>query len=464
MRFILVVILSAGLAAAAAEVRVGVIGSGCIGIEHIRNIHLCADAHVSAVADSHPPSRDGALACLRELGVDAGVTLMSDYRELLASPDVDAIVICTPNDHHIEVLRDAFRTGKHCLVEKPLCTEVAHLAEAEALAEQALAEARAAQRAEPCLWCGMEYRFMPTISRMIRDADAGVIGELRMLTIREHRFPFLRKVGDWNRHTSRTGGTLVEKCCHHFDLMRRILRAEPVRIIASGGQDVNHLSETYGGRRSDILDNAYVIIDFDNGARAMLDLCMCDSAQPRAGAPPPCVALPACDSPQPRPLVPACASRFAEASKHQEEVCLVGSHGKLEAFAPSHGVRTIDESEPNYRRGLRNPANVASWDFVDPPPPELCGELLETHEGVDPALLEAGNHCGATYEEVRAFTEAVLSGQQPMVTLSDGTKAVLMGLAAHRSIAKDGQPILWSEMLEEFDAASSAAKQRLAAA
>jgi myo-inositol 2-dehydrogenase/D-chiro-inositol 1-dehydrogenase len=48
-------------------------------------------------------------------------------------------------------------------------------------------------------------------------------GGIRMLTIREHRFPFLPKVGDWNRFNRNTGGTLVEKCCHFFDLMRLIL-------------------------------------------------------------------------------------------------------------------------------------------------------------------------------------------------------------------------------------------------
>lgn len=285
--------------------------------------------------------------------------------------------------------------------------------------------ARSECRDEPCLWCGMEYRFLPTIARMICESDAGTIGKLRMLTIREHRFPFLRKVGDWNRLTARTGGTLVEKCCHHFDLMRRILRSEPTRIVASGGQDVNHLSETYGGAASDILDNAYVIVDFESGARAMLDLCM-----------------------------------FAEASKHQEEVVLVGTHGKLEAFAPSHGVRIIDDNEPNYRRGLRNPANVDGWRRVDPPPPEECGELIETHVGVDPALLEAGNHCGATFEEVRAFAGAALSKRPPTVSLADGSKAVLLGLAAHRSIAS-GEPILWSDMLAEFDAALQLARAKV---
>ena len=51
----------------------------------------------------------------------------------------------------------------------------------------------------------------------------GRVGTLQMLSIREHRFPFLPKVGDWNRFSRNTGGTMVEKCCHFFDLMRLII-------------------------------------------------------------------------------------------------------------------------------------------------------------------------------------------------------------------------------------------------
>ena len=62
-----------------------------------------------------------------------------------------------------------------------------------------------------------------------------------MLSIREHRFPFLVKVNDWNRFAKNTGGTLVEKCCHFFDLMRLIVQSEVQKVYASGDQDVNHL-------------------------------------------------------------------------------------------------------------------------------------------------------------------------------------------------------------------------------
>ena len=64
-----------------------------------------------------------------------------------------------------------------------------------------------------------------------------------MLTITEHRFPFLEKVQNWNRFNENSGGTFVEKCCHFFDLMRLILKSDPIRITASAGQEVNHLEE-----------------------------------------------------------------------------------------------------------------------------------------------------------------------------------------------------------------------------
>ena len=78
---------------------------------------------------------------------------------------------------------------------------------------------------------------------------------------------------------------------------------------------------------------------------------------------------------------------------------LVGTHGKLEAFAPSHGVRSDDASLINYRKGVRNPAFVSDFRRAEPPAPEECGSLREEHVPVDAALLQAGNHAGATYQE-----------------------------------------------------------------
>jgi hypothetical protein len=149
----------------------------------------------------------------------------------------------------------------------------------------------------------MEYRYMPPVSRLTEEVHrSDSLGPVTMLSIREHRFPFLVKVGDWNRFNKYTGGTLVEKCCHCFDLMRHMLQSEPVRIYASAGVDHNHQEERYPDGTPDILDNAYVIVDFAGDQRALLELCM-----------------------------------LAEGSRYQEEISVVGPRSKAECIVPGPG-------------------------------------------------------------------------------------------------------------------------------
>merc|ERR1719336_3597240 len=115
---------------------------------------------------------------------------------------------------------------------------------------------------------------MPPIQRLIHEAESERLGPPKVLSIREHRFPFLVKVNNWNRFNRYTGGTLVEKACHFFDLMRRIVREDPVAVYASGGQALNHKDEKYGEVTPDIIDHALAIVEFPSGTRALLDLCM----------------------------------------------------------------------------------------------------------------------------------------------------------------------------------------------
>ncbi len=240
------------------QFRYGVIGTGMMGVEHIMNINHIDGAAVTAYADPHQPSRSNAAS------ITTDAVGFADYRKMLESDLVDAVVIVTPNHTHVDVLADALATDLHVLVEKPLCTTVE---------DCRLTIERAADRAA-ITWVGLEYRYMPPVARLIDEVRKGTVGDLKMLAIREHRFPFLPKIDNWNRFNRNSGGTLVEKCCHYFDLMNHIIGSEPVRVMASGAQDVNHLDESYDGETPDILDNAYVIVDYDNGARAMLDLSM----------------------------------------------------------------------------------------------------------------------------------------------------------------------------------------------
>jgi predicted dehydrogenase len=347
----------------AARLRYGVIGTGMMGIEHLKNLALLPGAEVAAFADPHEESRRWA-----RLVTGPGPAEHADYRALLDDPAIDALVIATPNHTHRAVLEDAFATQKHLLVEKPLATTV----------DDARWVAERAARHPGVVWTAMEYRYMPPVARLTEEVRRGTIGRLRMLAIREHRFPFLPKVGNWNRFARNTGGTLVEKCCHFFDLMRFVVASEAVRVYTSAAQDVNHLDERYDGERPDILDNAYVVVDFANGARALLDLCM-----------------------------------FAEGSRNQEEIAATGDRGKVECFVP----------ESSLVIGQRSPRSVERFEVK-----------------VAEQLLAAGHHHGSTYYEHVRFFEAAAHGAPVEVTAEDGLRAVEIGAAAERS-AVERRPI-----------------------
>jgi predicted dehydrogenase len=331
------------------------------------NIRIIPDAKVAAIADPNETSRGwGADTC-------PDAALYHDARELIDDASIDALVVSTPNHTHAEILEVVFASEKPVLVEKPLCTTLADCRRVE----------KAAAAHPSTVWVGMEYRYMPPVARLVEEVRGGAIGRLVMLAIREHRFPFLKKVGDWNRFTRNTGGTLVEKCCHFFDLMNFIIEDRPLRVYASGAQDVNHLDESYDGEVPDILDNAYVVVEYAGGARAMLDLCM-----------------------------------FADGSRHQQEIAVTGDTGKIECLLPE-SILVIGKREPR--------------------------RVEEIPIALDADIEKAGFHHGATYFEHLAFLDAIRRGNPPEVSLADGLLAVAMGVAGQQSI-EERRPVDLSEL------------------
>ena len=213
-------------------IRYGIIGTGMMGCEHIRNLAAMEDVEVIAVADPNEEPRDWAL---RACGDRFSPRVHEDYRDILEASDIDALVVASPNFTHIDVMRDIFGTDKHVMLEKPMSTTLADALEID----------RAAKKHNGIVWVGLEYRYIATINALIEHLPE--VGNVKMCAIREHRFPFLKKVGDWNRFNRNTGGTLVEKCCHFFDLMNQVVPGNPSRVLASGAQSVNHLDEVYDG-------------------------------------------------------------------------------------------------------------------------------------------------------------------------------------------------------------------------
>ena len=357
-------------------VHYGLIGCGMMGQEHLRNIALLPDARVAGIFEPDPGMRRIAELLVPEAKFHDSV------EALLQSDLLDALLIASPNHLHLPQLElIADRRPLPVICEKPVFTDP----------EDTGRVARLAQSYAAPIWVAMEYRYMPPIARFLADLD-GATGGVKMLTIREHRFPFLDKVGAWNRFNRNTGGTLVEKCCHFFDLMRCATGSEAVRVMASAGQAVNHKGESYDGVVPDIWDSGYVIVDFANGARAMLELCM-----------------------------------FAEGARYQEEISAVGPTGKIEALVPGPTrFWPVHLGQPPVPKVVISPRDPKGPTEIEMP--------------VDPELLKAGDHNGATFYQHQLFIEMVRGGTSPEVSLTDGIAAVAIGLAAQRS-AETGQAV-----------------------
>ncbi|NRA20696.1 MAG: Gfo/Idh/MocA family oxidoreductase [Oceanospirillaceae bacterium] len=359
------------------HVNYALLGCGMMGQEHLRNIALLDNATVVAFVEPDLAMRNKA----QQLIPNADV--YESLESLITHPGLDAVVIVTPNYQHADQLLYILKNSQLAiLIEKPVITDITQVA--------AIKLAAAAHSAP--IWVAMEYRYMPVIEQFKQRLIAGEVGELKMLTICEHRFPFLSKVADWNRFNSNTGGTLVEKCCHFFDLMRLLSNSEVVRVYASTGQDVNHKTERYAGQSPDIIDNAYVVLDFASGLRAMLELNM-----------------------------------FAEGAQYQEQISAVGDQAKLECFVPGPG---------RFWPAALGAAPVAK---LVKSPRAAKGPVTDYVE-VDPTLLQAGDHNGSTYYQHLGFYQAIVAGAPVEVSVADGLKAVVIGLAAQHS-AKTGQAV-----------------------
>jgi predicted dehydrogenase len=160
---------------------------------------------------------------------------------------------------------------------------------------------------------------------------------------------------------------------------------------------VNYLDEVYDGKAADMLDSAYVIVEYESGKRAMLDLCM-----------------------------------FAENTVDKEYISVTGSAGKIESFLPSLEIR----------HGKRaSVGNFKEWTYA-------AGKTkdLDIRKVWDDSIEYLGFHYGASYLEHKKLHNAIMEGGKPEVSLEEGLRSVATGLAAHKSI-DEGRPVLMSEVL-----------------
>jgi len=187
-------------------VKIGIIGCGLIGEKRARATAAAGDA-VSLVADVQP-ERAASLAKV------AGAKPCADWKEVVSSRDVDAVIVATPHDALAEIALAAVEAGKHVLVEKPgarFGSELGRLA-------------AAAKRRKAIVKVGFNHRFHPALRKAREIVDSGALGPLMFIRARYGHGGRVGYEKEWRAQPQISGGgELIDQGIHLIDLSRWFL-------------------------------------------------------------------------------------------------------------------------------------------------------------------------------------------------------------------------------------------------
>jgi myo-inositol 2-dehydrogenase/D-chiro-inositol 1-dehydrogenase len=223
-------------------VRIAVLGTGRIGAMHAELLaERVEGATLAAVYDANP---EAAQATARRLGVPAAAS----PEEVNASPDIDAVAICSTTEAHVDAMIAAAEAGKAIFCEKPLSLDLADL-------DRGIA---AVERAGVLFQVGFNRRFDPA-HQSVRDAvAAGTIGDVHVVRI-SSRDPEPPPA----EYALRSGGLFLDMTIHDFDMARYVTGSEVVEVYARGATRI--------GFAPGELDTAVVTLTHADGAFTVID-------------------------------------------------------------------------------------------------------------------------------------------------------------------------------------------------
>ena len=227
-------------------IRIAVLGAGRIAKIHAANVAAHPETTLVLVAD---PWREGVDALSAQLGCEAAY----DCAAVLNRDDVDAVVIGTPTDTHIDLMLTAVAQGKAVLCEKPIDLDIAKARHA----------VQAVERQSGRVMLGFNRRFDPDMLRLRQALDAGQIGAVRQVIITS-RDPGLAP-RDYLAHS---GGILRDMTIHDFDTARHLLGEEPCEVSAFASRLVDP-----GLEEIDDYDSVMVLLRTASGKQCHINCC-----------------------------------------------------------------------------------------------------------------------------------------------------------------------------------------------
>jgi predicted dehydrogenase len=230
------------------RVKVGIVGSGFEADIHAESFRLMPDeAEVVAVA-SPTPGNAKKLADKHNIP-----RVFTDYKRMLAEPDVEMITITAPNHLHAQMTIDAANAGKHVVCEKPLCVTL----------EQADIMVETCKQKGVLLLYAEELYFTPKYVKAKQMADEGAFGKVYLVKQSEKHFgphsPWF-----WDVELS-GGGVFMDMGCHGIAFCYWFLGRPKIKTVYC------HMATFVHGDKTRGEDNTICMLEFDNGALGVVE-------------------------------------------------------------------------------------------------------------------------------------------------------------------------------------------------
>jgi len=248
------------------KLKVAVIGAGSISDCHLQAYAGNPDVEIYAICDLN---EERAKDMAKKYGASR---VFTDYRDLLAMPEIDSVSICTWNNSHAEISIAALDAGKNVLCEKPLCQTV----------EEALAVEQAVKRSGKLLQVGFVRRYSDNAQILKQFIEAGELGDIYYA-----KASCLRRLGNpggWFSDRERSGGgPLIDIGVHIIDICWYLMGKPKVKSVSANVSNIlgnrahiRNLSfykaADYDASKNNVEDMANAMIRFENGASLLIDV------------------------------------------------------------------------------------------------------------------------------------------------------------------------------------------------
>ena len=242
------------------KVRIGIIGCGGIANgKHMPSIKAVNMSDMVAFCDL---IEERAVKAAKEYGVP-GAKVYTDYKELLADPEIDVVHVCTPNRSHAEISIDALHAGKHVMCEKPMAK----------CAADARLMVKAAQETGKKLTIGYQHRHKASaqyLKSIIGRGDLGDMYYAEALAVRRRGTP---NWGVFLNEYEQGGGPLIDIGTHALDLtLWTMNNYKPKYVVGTVYHKLNNDRETgnawgdWDPEKFTTEDSAFGFIVMENGA------------------------------------------------------------------------------------------------------------------------------------------------------------------------------------------------------